>query len=86
MEWCWVIRHPQIFHGLTGCQWSPKIWGVTLNVLIRVLEESRRIWDVFYIIVYGLHVKLFIFLLVYLFFLVYLFIYYLFSLVYFYLD
>ena len=42
-----------------------------LNMLIQVLEESIRIWDVFYIRLYGLHAKLFTFLLVYLFSLVY---------------
>ena len=44
-------------------------------MLIQVLEESRRIWDVFEIKLYGLHANLFTFLLIYLF-----------SLVYFYLD
>ena len=39
-----------------------------LNKLIQVLEESRRILDVFWIRLYGLHGKLFTFLLVYLFF------------------
>ena len=39
-----------------------------LNMLIQVLEESRRIWDVFYIELYGLLAKLFTILLVYLFF------------------
>ena len=29
MEWCRVTRHPQIFRGLTGCQRTPRIWGVT---------------------------------------------------------
>ena len=46
-----------------------------LNMLIQVLKKSRRIWDVFYIILYDLLDKLFTFLLVYLF-----------PLVYFYLD
>ena len=22
-EWCWVTRHPLLFHGLTGCQRTP---------------------------------------------------------------
>ena len=22
-EWCRVTRHPRVFHGLTGCQWTP---------------------------------------------------------------
>ena len=29
MESCRVTRHPQIFRGLTGCQRTPGIWGVT---------------------------------------------------------
>ena len=28
-EWCWVTRHPRVFHGLTGCQRTPRFWGVT---------------------------------------------------------
>ena len=28
-EWCRVTRHPQIFRGLTGCQRTPREWGVT---------------------------------------------------------
>ena len=37
-----------------------------LNMLIRVLKESKHIWNVFLIILYGLYAKLFIFLLLYL--------------------
>ena len=29
MVWCRVTRHPRIFCGLTDCQWTPEIWGVT---------------------------------------------------------
>ena len=29
MEWSRVTRHLKIFHGLTGCQQTPRIWGVT---------------------------------------------------------
>ena len=29
MVWCRVTRHPRIFCELTGCQWTPGIWGVT---------------------------------------------------------
>ena len=46
-----------------------------LNMLIQVPEKSKRIWDVFYIRLYGLHAKLFTFLLVYLFSLVYFYFY-----------
>ena len=28
-EWCRVTRHPRVFRGLTGCQWTPGFWGVT---------------------------------------------------------
>ena len=28
-EWCRVTRHPRIFCGLTGCQRTPRDWGVT---------------------------------------------------------
>ena len=28
-EWCRVTRHPLVFHGLTGCQRTPRFWGVT---------------------------------------------------------
>ena len=28
-EWCRVTRYPRVFRGLTGCQWTPRFWGVT---------------------------------------------------------
>ena len=28
-EWCQVTRHPRVFRGLTGCQRTPRFWGVT---------------------------------------------------------
>ena len=28
-EWCRVTRYPRVFCGLTGCQRTPWIWGVT---------------------------------------------------------
>ena len=28
-EWCRVTRHPRLFHGLTGCQRTPRFWGIT---------------------------------------------------------
>ena len=28
-EWCRVTRHSRVFRGLTGCQRTPRIWGVT---------------------------------------------------------
>ena len=27
--WYRVTRHPRVFHGLTGCQRTPRFWGVT---------------------------------------------------------
>ena len=35
-EWCWVTRHPRIFHGLTDCQRIPRVWGVTTTVKVRI--------------------------------------------------
>ena len=40
MEWCWVTRHPQIFRGLTGCQRTPGIWGVTFMEAISVATAA----------------------------------------------
>ena len=28
-EWCQVTRHSRVFRGLTGCQRTPRFWGVT---------------------------------------------------------
>ena len=28
-ERCRVTRHLRVFRGLTGCQWTPRFWGVT---------------------------------------------------------
>ena len=28
-EWCRVTRHPRLFCRLTGCQRTPRFWGVT---------------------------------------------------------
>ena len=28
-EWGRVTRHSRVFHGLTGCQRTPRFWGVT---------------------------------------------------------
>ena len=27
---CRVTRHPRVFRRLTGCQWTPGFWGVTI--------------------------------------------------------
>ena len=28
-KWCRVTRHPQVFCKLTGCERTPRFWGVT---------------------------------------------------------
>ena len=28
-EWCRVTQHSRVFRGLTGCQRTPRFWGVT---------------------------------------------------------
>ena len=33
-EWCRVTQHPLLFRGLTGSEWTPQDWGVTILVLI----------------------------------------------------
>ena len=38
LKWCWVIRHPLVFRGLTGSQRTPGFWGVTIS--------SSDIWPV----------------------------------------
>ena len=30
-EWCRVTRHPRLFRRLTGCQRTPREWGVTIS-------------------------------------------------------
>ena len=30
-ERCRVTRHSRVFRGLTGCQWTPREWGVTIT-------------------------------------------------------
>ena len=41
-EWCRVTRHPRIFRGLTGCQRTPRFWGVTdiFSVLCSIFSAS----------------------------------------------
>ena len=34
-EWCRVTRHPRVFHELTGCQRTPRFWGVIEVLLCR---------------------------------------------------
>ena len=39
-EWCRVTRHPRVFRGLTGCQRTPRFWGVTTNVVVIIAIYS----------------------------------------------
>ena len=41
-EWCRVTRPPRIFHGLTGCQRTPRFWGVTQLLTIRKRVDSKK--------------------------------------------
>ena len=31
LKWCRVTRRSLVFRGLTGSQWTPGFWGVTLT-------------------------------------------------------
>ena len=47
--WCWVTRHPRIFRRLTGCQRTPRVWGVTKVMLTSYglgSEKSVNLEDV----------------------------------------
>ena len=39
-EWCRVTRHPRVFRGLTGCQLTPRFWGVTISDIANLIEGS----------------------------------------------
>ena len=39
-EWRRVTRHSRVFQGLTGSQWTPGFWGVTVNVVH--IESSQE--------------------------------------------
>ena len=46
-EWCRVTRHPRIFRGLTGCQRTPRKWGVTnfhalLNGMLEIIPLTSK--------------------------------------------
>ena len=38
-EWCRVTRHPRIFRGLIGCQWTTGKWGITTTIYQRVVHR-----------------------------------------------
>ena len=35
-EWCWVTRHPRVFRGLTGYQWTPGFGASQLGIRSKV--------------------------------------------------
>ena len=39
-EWCRVTRHPGVFRGLTGCQRTPRFWGVTFNAMQSMVYDA----------------------------------------------
>ena len=42
LKWRRVTRHPLVFRVLTGSQWTPKNWGVTLitsNLVTRIKDQ-----------------------------------------------
>ena len=41
-EWCLVTRHLRVSHGLTGCQRTPRFWGVTRNATLDHLQSTLR--------------------------------------------
>ena len=41
-EWCRVTRHPLVFRRLTGCQRTPRFWGITVvSHLCKVDDISK---------------------------------------------
>ena len=40
-EWCRVTRHPQVFCELTGCQRTPRFWGVTTSRDLEVMTWEK---------------------------------------------
>ena len=38
LKWRRVTRHPLVFRGLTGSQWTPGFWGVTKTVKEQALD------------------------------------------------
>ena len=39
-EWCRVTRHPRLFSGLTSCQRTPQIWGVTETEYLQMVMQN----------------------------------------------
>ena len=42
-EWCWVTRNPRVFRGLTDCQRTPGVWGVTAIVFLGENGNNRSL-------------------------------------------
>ena len=52
MKWCWVTRYPQFFRGLTSCQRTPEIWGVTYLYIIYFYFKNDRIHEIIYLSIF----------------------------------
>ena len=44
-EWCRVTRHPRTFRGLTGCQRTPRKWGITAWYQSLGIRIPRARWE-----------------------------------------
>ena len=45
-KWCRVTRYPRVFRGLTGCQRTPRDWGVTQRKENFGVENKKSHCDV----------------------------------------
>ena len=41
-EWCRVTRHSRVFRRLTGCQRTPRFWGVTTLESLDTRHSEKR--------------------------------------------
>ena len=44
LKWRRVTRHPLVFRGLTGSQWTPGFWGITFIQLMFYTLYLNYIW------------------------------------------
>ena len=42
--WYWVTQNPHEFSRLMGCQWDPRIWGVTIFLKIIYFSYTLILW------------------------------------------
>ena len=47
LEWCQVTRHPLVFRGLTGCQWTPGFGATQLGIRAKVNDYLGSSFGVF---------------------------------------